>query len=112
MSKFGMLVSSIPDIDSSQCTSSSSTHTEGTHKSLNKSDKGKAKASISSKAKTLKPKKSCKSSASRPSVSGTKNVFQSPTPRLEVDLTFKNKENNSIPPISDAKGILGSGPTP
>ena len=43
-------------------------------------------------------------------VLGTKTNFQNPTLRLKIDPTSKNKENISIPPASDAKGLLGPGP--
>ena len=55
MLKFGMFVSSIPDPNDSQCSSSNFAHTERTPKSLRKSDKGKAKVDYPSKAETPKP---------------------------------------------------------
>ena len=53
------------------------------------------------------PKKSSKTSANRSSILGTKNNFQSPTHTLKIDLTSKNKEKISIPPIANGKGMLG-----
>ena len=110
MLKFGTFVSSIPDPSAFHCSSSSS-NTKGTHKSTKKSDKGKAKVDYPSKTKTPKLKMNSKTLGSRLSVSGSKKNFQNPTPRLKIDLTSKNKEKISIPPISDAKGLLGPRPT-
>jgi len=118
MLKFGTFVSSIPDRNTSQCLSSCS-NTEGTRKRTKKPDKGKSKAKSKakpkvdypSKTKTPKLKKNLKTLGSGPLVLGSKNNFRNPTPRLKIDLTSKNKENISILPISDAKRILGPGPT-
>ena len=108
MLKFGTFVSSIPIPDSSQC-SSSFTHTEGTLKGLSSSAKGKAKADTPSKTKLPKLKKVAKPIKSGPSASGKKPLFQNPVPKLRVDFTSKNEEM-TIPPISEAKGLLGPGP--
>ena len=109
MLKFGMFVSSISDPSAAHCSSSSS-NTEGTYKSLIKSDKGKAKVDHPSKTKTPKQKKDTKILGNGLSVSRTKKHLQKSTPRLKIDLTSKNKEKIPIPPISNAKGILGPGP--
>ena len=110
MLKFRMFVSSIHDPSVSHCSSSSS-NTEGTLKSIKQSDKGKPKVDYPSKTKTPKLKKNIKTLGSGPSVSGFKKNLQNPTPRLKIDLTSKNKEKISIPAISNAKGLLGPGPT-
>ena len=110
MLKFGMFVSSILDPSASHCSSWSS-NTEGIHKNIMKSNKGKAKVDYPSKAKTTKLKKNLKTLGSGPSVSGFKRNLQNPTPRLKIDLTSKNKEKISIPPISDTKGLLCPGPS-
>ncbi|KAJ9539049.1 hypothetical protein OSB04_031782 [Centaurea solstitialis] len=110
MLKFGMFISTIPyPNDPDNLSSPANSHTEGAHKSENKSVKGKAKTVIPSKIKTLKPKKN-KVSGGGPLVSGTKSFSQNPTPRLKVDLKSKTKEKKPIPPLSDAKGVLGFGP--
>ena len=110
MLKFGMFVSSIPDPSTFHCSSSSSNY-EGTHKSVIRSDKGKAKVNLPSKTKTPKQKKDTKIIGSGLLVPGTKQHLQKSTPRLKIDLTSKNKEKTSIPPVSDAKGLLGPGPS-
>ena len=94
-----MFVSSISDLSASHFSYSSS-GTKGTHKSLIRCDKGKAKVDHPSKTKTPKQKKDTK----------IKKHLQKSTPRLKIDLIIKNKEKISIPPTSDAKGLLGPGP--
>ncbi|KAJ9546528.1 hypothetical protein OSB04_019071 [Centaurea solstitialis] len=78
MLKFGMFVSSIPDLNAPENipSTSSNTHTEG----------------------------------GGPSVSGTKSFSQNPTPRLKIDLKQKIMEKKLIPPLSNVKGVLGTGP--
>ena len=110
MLKFRLFVSSIPDPSTSHCSSSSS-NTKGTLKSIKKSNKGKAKLDYPSKTKTPKLKKNLKTLLSGPSLSRSKKNSQNPIPRLKIKLTSKNKEKLSFPPISDAKGLLGPGPT-
>ena len=104
-----MFVSSISDPYASNCSSSSS-NTEGTHKSLIRSDKGKSKVDHPSKTETPKQKKDTKILGNSLSVSEIKKHLQKSTPRLKIDQTSKNKEKISIPPISNAKGLLGPGP--
>ncbi|KAJ9542728.1 hypothetical protein OSB04_029234 [Centaurea solstitialis] len=109
MLKFGMFVSSIPDPNAPEnIPSSSNTHTEGAPKSKNKTAKEKSKTVTPSKTKSPKPKN--KVLGGGPSVSGTKSFSQSPAPRLKIDLKQKIKEKKPIPPLSNAKGILGTGP--
>ena len=105
MLKFGMFVYSIPNPNASQCSSSTSTHNEGTTKNLKKYDKGKAKVDYPSKTQTPKLEKSSKALGSRSSVSETKKKFQNPTPRRKIDLTSKNKEKISIPPIANSSCV-------
>ena len=88
---FGMFVSSISDPSASHCSSSYS-DTEGTHKSLIRSHKGKAKVDHPLKTKTPKKKKDTKNLGDSLSVSGVKKHLQESTPRLKIDLTSKNKE--------------------
>ncbi|KAJ9547054.1 hypothetical protein OSB04_019597 [Centaurea solstitialis] len=114
MLKFGMFVSSIPDPNAPEYipSSSSNTHTEGAPKSKKKTVKENSKIVPPSKAKNPKPKKN-KVLGGGPSVSGTKSFSQNPSPRLKIDLVDlkqKTKEKKSIPPLSNAKGILGTGP--
>ena len=99
MLKFRIFFSCISDPSTSHCSSSSS-DTKGTQKSLIISDKGKAKVDHPSKTKTPNQKKDTK----------IKKHLQKSTPRLKIDLIIKNKEKISIPPTSDAKGLLGPGP--
>ncbi|KAJ9566889.1 hypothetical protein OSB04_002855 [Centaurea solstitialis] len=109
MLKFGMFVSSIPDPNAPEnIPSSSNTHTEGAHKSKKKTAKEKSKTITPSKTKNPKPKN--KVLGGGHSVSGTKSFSQSPAPRLKIDLKQKTKEKKPIPPLSNAKGILGTGP--
>ncbi|KAJ9541437.1 hypothetical protein OSB04_027943 [Centaurea solstitialis] len=104
-----MFVSSIPDPNAPEnIPSSSNTHTEGAHKSKKKTAKEKSKTVTPSKTKNPKPKN--KVLGGGPSVSGTKSFSQSPAPRLKIDLKQKSKEKKPIPPLSNAKGILGTGP--
>ncbi|KAJ9556613.1 hypothetical protein OSB04_011227 [Centaurea solstitialis] len=101
MLKFGMFVSSIPDPSAPEnIPSSSNTHTEGAPKSKNKTAKEKSK----------NPKPKNKVLGGGPSVSGTKSFSQNPAPRLKIDLKQKTLEKKPIPPLSNAKGILGTGP--
>ncbi|KAJ9541731.1 hypothetical protein OSB04_028237 [Centaurea solstitialis] len=110
MLKFGMFVSFIPDPNNPEnISSSTNSHTEGAHKSKNKTVKEKSKTVTPSKTKNPKSKKN-KVFGGGPSVSGTKSFFQNPTPRLKIDLKLKAKEKKPIPPVSDAKGVLGTGP--
>ncbi|KAJ9560808.1 LOW QUALITY PROTEIN: hypothetical protein OSB04_005968 [Centaurea solstitialis] len=69
---------------------------------------GKSKTVTPSKTKSPKPKN--KVLGGGPSVSGTKSFSQSPAPRLKIDLKQKTKEKKPIPPLSNAKDILGTGP--
>ncbi|KAJ9545503.1 hypothetical protein OSB04_025210 [Centaurea solstitialis] len=109
MLKFGMFVSSIPDPNAPEnIPSSSNTHTEGAPKSKKKTAKEKSKTVTPSKTKNPKPKN--KVLGGGPSVSGTKSFSQNPSPRLKIDLKQKIKEKKPIPPLSNAKGILGTGP--
>ncbi|KAJ9539006.1 hypothetical protein OSB04_031739 [Centaurea solstitialis] len=109
MLKFGMFVSSIPDPNAPEnIPSSSNTHTEGAHKSKKKTTKEKSKTVTPSKTKNPKPKN--KVLGGGPSVSGTKSFSQSPAPRLKIDLKQKTKEKKPVPPLSNAKCILGTGP--
>ncbi|KAJ9565079.1 hypothetical protein OSB04_001045 [Centaurea solstitialis] len=104
-----MFVSSIPDPNSPEkISSSSNTHTKGAPKSKKKTAKEKSKTVTPSKTKNPKPKN--KVLGGGPSVSGTKSFSQSPAPRLKIDLKQKIKEKKPIPPLSNAKGILGTGP--
>ena len=104
-----MFLSSIPVPSASHCSSSSS-NSEGTHKSITKSDKGKAKADHSLKTKNPKQKKDTKILGSGLSVSENKQHLQNSTPRLKIDLISKSKEKISIPLVSDAKGLPGPRP--
>ncbi|KAJ9568046.1 hypothetical protein OSB04_004012 [Centaurea solstitialis] len=109
MLKFGMFVSFIPDPNAPEnIPSSSNTHTEGAPKSKKKTAKEKSNTVTPSKTKNPKPKN--KVLGGGPSVSGTKSFSQSPAPRLKIDLKQKTKEKKPIPPMSNAKGILGTGP--
>ncbi|KAJ9556290.1 hypothetical protein OSB04_010904 [Centaurea solstitialis] len=109
MLKFGMFVSSIPDPNTPEnIPSSSNTHTEGAPKSKKKTAKEKSKTVTPSKTKNPKPKN--KVLGGGPSVLGTKSFSQNPAPRLKIDLKQKTLEKKPIPPLSNAKGILGTGP--
>ncbi|KAJ9557467.1 hypothetical protein OSB04_012081 [Centaurea solstitialis] len=109
MLKFGMFVSSIPDPNAPEnIPSSSNTHTEGAPKSKKNTGKEKAKNVTPSKTKSPKPKN--KVLGGGPSVSGSKSFSQSPAPRLKIDLKQRTMEKKPIPPMSNAKGILGTGP--
>ncbi|KAJ9557303.1 hypothetical protein OSB04_011917 [Centaurea solstitialis] len=110
MLKFGKFVSSIPLPNASENTpsSSSNTHPEGAPKSKKNTVKDKSKTETPSKTKGPKPKN--KVLGGGPSVSGTKSLSQSPAPRLKIDLKQKTQEKKPIPPMSNAKGILGAGP--
>ncbi|KAJ9566570.1 LOW QUALITY PROTEIN: hypothetical protein OSB04_002536 [Centaurea solstitialis] len=88
--------------------SSSNTHTEGAPKSKKKTAKEKSKTVTPSKTKNPNPKN--KVLGGGPSVSGTKSFSQSSAPRLKIDLKQKIMEKKPIPPLSNAKGILGTGP--
>ena len=107
MLKFGTFVSSIPDPNASECSSSSS-HTEGTPKGLSRSAR-KPIANTPLKTKTPNLKKNLKPLGSGQSVSGKKQIFQNPIPRLKIDLLSTNHEKNVIPLISKGKGLLGPG---
>ncbi|KAJ9561383.1 LOW QUALITY PROTEIN: hypothetical protein OSB04_006543 [Centaurea solstitialis] len=109
MLKFGMFVSTIPDPNDPQYSSSSNTRTEGDPKSKKSTTKDKSIAKPHSKKSTPK-QKNVNILGGGPLVSGTKRVSQNPTPRLKVDLKTKAKEKKPIPPISDANGVLGPGP--
>ena len=74
MLKFGTFVSSIPDPNASEC-SSSHTHTEGIPEGLSCSAKGKAIVDTPSKTKTPYLKKNKKPLGNGPSVSGKKKIF-------------------------------------
>ncbi|KAJ9561621.1 hypothetical protein OSB04_006781 [Centaurea solstitialis] len=106
MLKFGKFVSSIPIPNTPS--SSSNTHPEGAPKSKKNTVKDKSKTETPSKTKGPKPKN--KVLGGGPSVSGTKSLSQSPAPRLKIDLKQTTKEKTPIPPLSNAKGILGAGP--
>ncbi|KAJ9558089.1 hypothetical protein OSB04_012703 [Centaurea solstitialis] len=106
MLKFGKFVSSIPIPNTPS--SSSNTHPEGAPKSKKNTVKDKSKTETPSKTKGPKPKN--KVLGGGPSVSGTKSLSQSPAPRLKIDLKQKTQEKKPIPPMSNAKGILGAGP--
>ncbi|KAJ9545288.1 hypothetical protein OSB04_024995 [Centaurea solstitialis] len=109
MLKFGRFVSSIPDPNAPKnIPSSSNTHTEGAPKSKKKTVKEKSKTVTPSKTKSPKPKN--KVLGGGPSVSGSKSFSQNPVPRLKIDLKQKTLEKKPIPPLSNAKGILGTGP--
>ncbi|KAJ9562642.1 hypothetical protein OSB04_007802 [Centaurea solstitialis] len=109
MLKFGMFVSSIPDPNAPEnIPSSSNTHTEDAPKSKKKTAKEKSKTVTPSKTKSPKPKN--KVLGGGPSVSGSKSFSQNPVPRLKIDLKQKTLEKKPIPPLSNAKGILGTGP--
>ncbi|KAJ9543717.1 hypothetical protein OSB04_023424 [Centaurea solstitialis] len=111
MVKFGMFVSSIPDPNAPEnIPSSSNTHTEGAPKSKKKTVKENSKTVPPSKTKNPKPKKN-KVLGGGPSVSGTKSFSQNPTPRLKIDLKQKTMVKKPIPPLSNANGVLGSGPS-
>ncbi|KAJ9547066.1 hypothetical protein OSB04_019609 [Centaurea solstitialis] len=110
MLKFGMFVSSILDPNAPEnIPSSSNTHTEGAPKSRKKIVKEKSKTVSPSKTKNPKPKNN-KVLGGGPSFSRTKFFSQNPNPRLKVDLNQKTREKKPIPPLSDAKGVLGAGP--
>ncbi|KAJ9561128.1 hypothetical protein OSB04_006288 [Centaurea solstitialis] len=70
--------------------------------------KEKSKTVTPSKTKSPKPKN--KVLGGGPSVSGSKSFSQNPVPRLKIDLKQKTQEKKPIPPMSNAKGILGAGP--
>ncbi|KAJ9565966.1 hypothetical protein OSB04_001932 [Centaurea solstitialis] len=107
MLKFGMFVSSIPDPNAPEnIPSSSNTHTL---KSKKKAVKENSKTVSPSKTKNPKPKNN-KVLGGGPSVSGTKSFSQNSAPRLKIDLKQKTLEKKPIPPLSNAKGILGTGP--
>ena len=108
MLKFGTFVSSIPDPNASEC-SSSHTLTKGTPEGLNYSVKGKAITDTPSKTKTPYLKKT-KPLGNGSSVSGKKQVSQTPAPRLKINLISENKKKIVIPPISNGKGLLGPRP--
>ncbi|KAJ9544166.1 hypothetical protein OSB04_023873 [Centaurea solstitialis] len=109
MLKFRMFVFCIPDPNAPEnIPSSSNTHTEGAPKSKKKTAKEKSKTVTPSKTKNPKPKN--KVLGGGPSVSGTKSFSQNPAPRLKIDLKQKTLEKKPIPPLSNAKGILGTGP--
>src|SRR5581483_10842365 len=106
-----MFFSSIPDPNAPEnipSSSSSTSHSEGAPKSKKNAVKDKSKTAPPSKTKNPKPKNNVLGGG--PSVSGTKSFSQNPTPRLKVDLKQKAVEKISIPPRSNAKGILGAGP--
>ncbi|KAJ9536026.1 LOW QUALITY PROTEIN: hypothetical protein OSB04_un000809 [Centaurea solstitialis] len=110
MLKFGMFVSSIPDPNAPEnIPSSSNTHTEGAPKSKKKAVKEISKTVPPSKTKNPKSKNN-KVLGGGPSVSGTKSFSQNPAPRLKIDLKQNTLEKKPIPPLSNAKGILGTGP--
>ncbi|KAJ9542546.1 hypothetical protein OSB04_029052 [Centaurea solstitialis] len=109
MLKFGKFVSSIPIPNASEnIPSSSNTHSEGAPKSKKCTVKEKSKTVTPSKTKSPKPKN--KVLGGGPSVSGSKSFSQNPAPRLKIDLKQKTQEKKPIPPMSNAKGILGAGP--
>ncbi|KAJ9544936.1 hypothetical protein OSB04_024643 [Centaurea solstitialis] len=109
MLKFGKFVSSIPIPNASEnIPSSSNTHSEGAPKSKKNTVKEKSKTVTPSKTKSPKPKN--KVLGGGPSVSGSKSFSQNPAPRLKIDLKQKTQEKKPIPPMSNAKGILGAGP--
>ncbi|KAJ9566852.1 hypothetical protein OSB04_002818 [Centaurea solstitialis] len=109
MLKFGKFVSSIPIPNASEnIPSSSNTHLEGAPKSKKCTVKEKSKTVTPSKTKSPKPKN--KVLGGGPSVSGSKSFSQNPAPRLKIDLKQKTQEKKPIPPMSNAKGILGAGP--
>jgi len=107
--KFGMFLSSIRDPSASHC-SSSSCDSEGTHKCIIWSDKVKAKVNHPLKTKTPKQNKDIKILGNGLSVSWTKQHLQKSTATLKIDLISKKKDKISIPPVSDAKGLLGPRP--
>ncbi|KAJ9553231.1 hypothetical protein OSB04_017276 [Centaurea solstitialis] len=110
MLKFGKFVSSIPIPNASEnIPSSSNTHSEGAPKSKKNIVKEKSKTVTPSKTKSPKPKN--KVLGGGPSVSGSKSFSQNLAPRLKIDLKQKTQEKKPIPPMSNAKGILGAGPT-
>ncbi|KAJ9557391.1 hypothetical protein OSB04_012005 [Centaurea solstitialis] len=82
---------------------------DASEKSKKKTVKKKSKTVSPSKTKNPKPMNN-KVLGGGPSVSGTKSFSQSPNPRLKIDLKQKTKEKKPIPPLSDAKGVLGAGP--
>ncbi|KAJ9542417.1 hypothetical protein OSB04_028923 [Centaurea solstitialis] len=109
MLKFGKFVSSIPDPNAPEnIPSSSNTHSEGAPKSKKNTVKEESKTVTPSKTKSPKPKN--KVLGGGPSVSGSKSFSQNPVPRLKIDLKQKTQEKKPIPPLSNAKGILGAGP--
>ncbi|KAJ9556363.1 hypothetical protein OSB04_010977 [Centaurea solstitialis] len=110
MLKFGKFVSSIPDPNALENipSSSSNTHSEGALESKKKTVKEKSKTVTPSKTKSPIPKN--KVLGGGPSVSGSKSFSQNPVPRLKIDLKQKTQEKKPIPPLSNAKGILGAGP--
>ncbi|KAJ9552545.1 hypothetical protein OSB04_016590 [Centaurea solstitialis] len=77
-------------------------------KSKKKTAKEKSKTVTPSKTKSPKPKN--KVLGGGPSVSGSKSFSQNSVPRLKIDLKQKTLEKKPIPPLSNAKGILGTGP--
>ncbi|KAJ9544522.1 hypothetical protein OSB04_024229 [Centaurea solstitialis] len=110
MLKIGKFVSSIPDPNAPEnIPSSSNTHSEGAPKSKKNTVKEKSKTVTPSKTKS--PKSKNKVLGGGPSVSGSKSFSQNPVPRLKIDLKQKTLEKKPIPPLSNAKGILGTGPT-
>ncbi|KAJ9544101.1 hypothetical protein OSB04_023808 [Centaurea solstitialis] len=78
-------------------------------KSKKKTVKENSKTVPPSKTKNPKPKNN-KVLGGGPSVSGTKSFSQNPTPRLKIDLKQKTMVKKPIPPLSNAKGVLGTGP--
>ncbi|KAJ9545264.1 hypothetical protein OSB04_024971 [Centaurea solstitialis] len=109
MLKFGRFVSSIPDPNAPEnIPSPSNTHSEGAPKSKKNTVKEKSKTVTPSKTKSPKPKN--KVLGGGPSVSGSKSFSQNPVPRLKIDLKQKTLEKKPIPPLSNAKGIFGTGP--
>ncbi|KAJ9561101.1 hypothetical protein OSB04_006261 [Centaurea solstitialis] len=109
MLKFGKFVSSIPDPNAPEnIPSSSNTHSEGAPKSKKNTAKEKSNTVTPSKTKSPKPKN--KVLGGGPSVSGSKSFSQNPVPILKIDLKQKTQEKKPIPPMSNAKGILGAGP--
>ncbi|KAJ9545449.1 LOW QUALITY PROTEIN: hypothetical protein OSB04_025156 [Centaurea solstitialis] len=105
MLNFGRFVSSIPDPNAPETSLLLLTHIL---KSKKKSVKEKSKTVTRSKTKSPKPKN--KVLGGGPSVSGSKSFSQNPVPRLKIDLKQKTLEKKPIPPLSNAKGILGTGP--
>ena len=102
MLKFGTFVSSIPNSNALEC-SSSHTLTKGTPEGLNYSVQGKAITDTPSKTKTPYLKKNKKPLGNGPSVSGKKQISQNLAPRLKINLLSENKKKIVIPPISNGK---------